>query len=66
MIMIGTTEGKYFLLTEAKTQQVPAEEYFELATMGVPHKENQHPLIVVRHQQAFGQVPPPKDKNWGT
>lgn len=67
MFMIGTTEQKYFLLTTARIQQIPAEEYFALAGVGIPHQENQNPLVLVRHQQALNLVPPPaKDKNWGT
>lgn len=67
MFLIGTTENKHFLLTPQRTQQIPPEEYVELASMGVPHKENQHPLILVRHQQALNHISPPRgDAGWGT
>jgi hypothetical protein len=61
MFMIGTTDGKYHLLTATHHQVISAEEYYELASLGLPHKENQNPLIVARHQQALGQIPAPKE-----
>lgn len=69
MILVSSNENpeRFYLITPNKTQQVPDEEYLELASMGVPHKEKLNPLTIARHMQAFGHIPVPTgDREWGT
>lgn len=67
MFLIATTERKHFLLTPVHTQQIPDTLYVKLASMGVPHKEDEPPLAIVQYQQALGLIPAPaRDPNWGT
>lgn len=54
MFLLGSTDKKYHLFGPNFTNEIDNGQYLKLASLGIPHSENENPLVVISMMKAVG------------